>query len=133
MKNKNSINIKGSIALISILIISAILLITVIGMSESNISQMYQYLNNSSNEMIYNIAEGCMEEAMIRIEENPSFAGTTLNLNDQVCTITVAGDSIKTVLIEVDYLNYTQIFEAQASVTVNGQANNVSLLNWHEI
>lgn len=133
MKNKNLINLRGSIALISILIISAVLLITVIGMSESNISQMYQYLNNESNEIIYNSAEGCLEEAIIRIEDDIFFAGTILTLNDQVCTITVAGDSTKTVLIEVDYLNYTQTFEAQVLVTVNGQANNVSLLNWHEI
>ncbi len=127
------INIKGSIALISILIISAVLLITVIGMSESNISQMYQYLNNESNEIMYNTGEGCLEEAIIRIEDNTSFPGTTLNLDDQVCTITVTGEGTKTILIEVSYLNYTQTFEAQVSVTAAGQAHNVDLLNWNEI
>lgn len=132
MKNL-TINIKGSIALISILIISAILLITVIGMSESNISQMYQYLNNESNEIMYNTGEGCLEETIIRLEDDISFTGTTLNLDDQVCTITVSGADTKTVLIEVSFLNYTQTFRAQLSVTATGQANNVDLLNWNEI
>jgi len=133
MKKYTINNKKGSIALIGVLIISAILIILTIGMSESNLSLMDEYLNNESSQNMYHIAEGCLEETIIRIEDNVSFSGTTLGLGDVICVSSVTGTTTKTISIELTYLNYTQNFSAQVSVTTNGQANNVSLLNWGKI
>jgi type II secretory pathway component PulK len=133
MKNYTINNKKGSIALIGVLIISAILIILTIGMSESNLSVMDQYLNNESSQNMYHIAEGCLEETILRIEGDTSFSGTTLGLGDFVCVSSVTGTTTKTISIELTYLDYTQNFSAQVSVTTSGQANNVLLLNWGKI
>lgn len=124
---------KGSIALISILIISAILLILVTGMSESNISASYQYFNKHSDQTSYYAAEACLEETIIRIEEDPNFTGTTFNFDEITCISTISGDSTKDISININYLNYTQDFQAQVSVVTKGQTNNASLLNWEKI
>ncbi len=133
MKNHTIKNNRGAIALIGVLIISAILIILTIGMSESNLSLMDEYLNNESSQNMYHIAEGCLEETIIRIEDNVSFLGTTLDMGDVICVSSVTGTTTKTISIELTYLNYTQNFSAQISVTTNGQANNVLLLNWGKI
>lgn len=126
-------NNKGSIALIGVLIISAILIILTIGMSESNLSLMDQYFNNESTQNMYHIAEGCLEETILRIEDDVSFTGTTLIMGDVTCVSSVTGTTTKDITLVIDYLNYIQNFSAQITVTTNGQANNVELLNWGKI
>ena len=124
---------RASVALISVLIISAILVILTIGMSDNSISTSYQYLNKESNQNLYHTAESCLEETIIRMEEDTSFAGTTLSFNDITCTSIVTGISTKMILIEVTYLEYTQNYSAEVTITVNGQANNVTLLKWSKV
>lgn len=130
MKNK-IINQRGSIALISILIISAVVLILVLSMSDINMSTSYQYLNTASNKTVYYTAEACLEETIIRLEDDDNFTGTTIIFNDDTnCTITVSGTDIELV---VNYLNYSQNYSAEISKAEVGEANNVQLLNWHKI
>jgi len=131
---KNLKNIKGSVALMSILIISAILLILVLGISETQISTSYQYVNSSYGKYSYYMAEACLEEAVIKIEADPNYSGENLTLDsgNGVCDISVSGSPL-TITIETTSGNYTQNFQAQVSVTTNGQANNVRLLNWSGI
>lgn len=124
---------KGSIALISILIISAILILLVLGSSEGNISTSYQYLNKESGKTSYYTAEACLEETIIRIEADTTFSGTTLAIGDTTCQSTVSNDTPKLVLINVNYGNYSENFQATVSVTTSGQANNATLLSWGKI
>lgn len=125
---------KGSIALISILLISAITLIAVIGMSEMTISGFSQYANKSSTKISYYLAESCLEEALLRAEDDDSFATTTITLDpDTTCTVTIAGAGPKTAEIDVTYLNYTETFQGEFTINESGQANNVSLSKWKEI
>jgi hypothetical protein len=130
---KNKLNQKGSIALICVLIISAELIILVLGASETQISTSYQYLNSSTSKNLYYTAEACLEEAVFKIEGSPTYNGETLDLGTDSCTIVVSGTSPKTISINVTSENYTQNFEAQVTVTTNGQANNVRLSNWTKI
>lgn len=126
---------KGSVALISVLIISAILLILVLGISETQISTSYQYVNSSSGKYSYYMAEACLEEAMIKLESNLGYSGEDLTLDsgNATCEIDVSGSPTLTITITTTSGNYTQSFQAQASITTNGQANNIRLLNWSEI
>lgn len=132
---KTNLKQRGSVALISVLIISAILLILVLGISETQISTSYQYVNSSSGKYSYYIAEACLEEAMIKIKGDTSYSGEDLILDsgNATCEISASGAGTKTITITTVSGDYTQSFQAQASVTTNGQANNVRLLNWTEI
>jgi Tfp pilus assembly protein PilX len=124
---------KGSIALISVLIISAILLILILGMSESSVTGSYQSLNKSSNQIAYHTAEACLEETIMRMEDDINFTGVTLSFDETTCTSVTSGENPKTISIEVEYMDYVQHFAAQVSVATMGQANNVKLLNWEKI
>lgn len=126
---------KGSIALISLLLISVVSMILALGISETSISTSYQYLNNSSSKEAYYVAEGCLEEVLTRLEQNADFGGTTLNIDlDTSCTAAVTGGaSLKTVTIVVDKLNYSQTFQGTVDLTAEGVINNADLSNWKEI
>ncbi|MDP2624779.1 MAG: hypothetical protein Q8P27_01190 [Candidatus Peregrinibacteria bacterium] len=125
---------QASVALISLLIISAFTLILVVAMSETNISTSYQYLNNSSNKVGYYVAEGCLEETLLRLEQDTTFTGTTIAVDtDTSCVVTVTGTTTRTIDVAVTYLDYTQNFEATASITQAGEANNATLLTWKEV
>lgn len=128
-------NHKGSIVLITVLVVSAVLLIVILGASESQITTSYQQLNTVSNKSTYYFAESCMEEAMGKIKMDSSYLGGTIILDDDntSCDIVVTGGSPKTIDITINYGNYTQSFEGEISVTTSGQANNVRLLNWNKI
>lgn len=124
---------RGSIALMSVLIIMAMVLIMVTGMSEANISTMYSYLNNESTQIASNGAEGCLEETLIRLEDNIDFAGGSFNIVDDVtCTTVVSGGAIKTITINVTYLNYTQNYSAEVEIITIGHANNASLISFEK-
>lgn len=125
---------RASIALISLLVISAFTLILVLGMSEATLSTSYQTFNTSSNQVAYYYAEACLDEAIIRLEKDSAFVSTTLTMNGTgSCTITVSGTSPKIVSIQSAYLDSIQNFQAQVSLTTNGQATNATLLEWKEI
>lgn len=122
---------KGSIALISVLVIAAALLILVLGMSDINISTSYQYLNNNSNKISYYAAEACLEEAMIRLEENMDFTSETINFDeDTVCTINASQTEI---FIDIEHLDYVQHYKSDIEINKNGEAINILLLKWNKI
>lgn len=124
---------RGSIALISTLIISMFILILAVSMAENSISVGYQHVNNAASKFSMNFAEGCFEEALHRIELDTSYSGSTLTFSDGSCEITVSGGSTKTIDITLTYLDYIQNFQGTADVTTLGHATNASLSTWNEI
>ena len=124
---------KGSIALISLLVISAFTLILAVKMAESGISTGYQYVNNVSEQVSYYGAEGCFEEALIKIENDTGFLGETVNFDLASCVISVSGDNPKTVDIVLTQGDYQQTFRGLVNITENGHAVNASLSSWEEI
>lgn len=124
----------ASVALVSLLVISVFTLILVLGVAEVSITKSYQYFNNASNQNVYYVAEGCLDEALIRLEADPLFNGTTLTLDaDTSCTVTISGSTTKIISIVVNFLNYTQTYQAQASLNEMGEAHNLTFLQWQEI
>lgn len=126
---------RASIALISLLVISAFTLVLALGMSEVNISKSYQYFNNTANKSGYYIAEACLEESIIRLEDDTSYTGGTLTFNaDTNCTISVAGTgNTRTITLSANTITHTQTFQASIDLVTNGQANNANLSDWNEI
>lgn len=127
------LNKKGSVALVGILMISAILLIAVLGISETQITTGFQYVNNTAGKDLYYAAESCLEEAIIRIESDPSFSTTTILAGDAQCVATVSGTTWKKVDIGVSFDGYSQIYQADVIITQNGNVNNARLSKWGKI
>lgn len=127
-------NHRASISLISLLIISAFTLILVVAASVSGMSNYDQSFNFESSKVSYYTAEACLEEALFRTEQNAAFTGTTLAMDaDSDCTVAVTGTNPKTITVTVNFLNYTQTFQATVSLTQTGQIYNSELLTWEEI
>ncbi|MFA4891134.1 MAG: hypothetical protein WC604_02160 [Candidatus Gracilibacteria bacterium] len=124
---------KGSIALISLIVISAFTLILAVKMTESGISTGYQHVNNVAGQTSYYGAEGCFEEALIKIEDDTSFVGETVNFSSGSCVITVSGVNPKTVDVVLTQGDYQQTFRGVVGVAENGHAINASLSSWEEI
>ena len=129
IKNKN----RGSVAIVSILLISAILIIAVLGMSEAQVSGSKQHYNEYSGENSYYIAEACLEEAIIRIEDDTSFSEGSLGFGDSLCEISVSGGATKEINIDVSYDDYSMSYRAEISIVNNGSANNAQLISWERI
>jgi len=121
----------GSVALISVLAISSLVLILVVSMSELNLSTSKQHFNSISQKSSYYIGESCLEEAIIRLEADPSFSSETITLDAETnCDVTVSGNTIS---VTANFLNYTQTYQAQITQVVQGQATNIQLIDWKEI
>lgn len=127
-------NKKGSIAIMSILIISAMLTIVVIGMSDISLNSLYRYSNHFSSQTTNYLSQACLDEGISRLEENLSFPGTQLIFDDDTsCTITVSGNNPYILDISTTYLDSTENYRADISMITVGQANNSTLTNWKEI
>jgi len=127
-------NKQGSIALISVLIIATMLIIVTVGMSEINTLTAHQYMNTNSNTSTIYLAEGCLEEAISRIEDDIDFSGTTLTMDENSsCTIAVSGAATKTIDISTTFYEYSQNYQAEILITTQGQANNSSLSKMERI
>ncbi|MBI4234888.1 hypothetical protein HY604_01155 [Candidatus Peregrinibacteria bacterium] len=124
---------KGSVALVSIMIISAITLIVVISMTEINYSTSSQSLNSNSDKTAYYVAQACLEEATIQLEADLSYSAGTLNFDaDTTCDISVTDNGQKNVTITVNYLDYSSTFNATFSYEQSGEATNLHIINWSE-
>ena len=125
---------KASVALISVLIITGFTLLLALAMSELNATRSLSSLNSSTqNESLY-AAEGCLEEAIARLEADPAFTGEVLTFStDKTCTITVTGTNPITVNVEMNYDTYMENYSANLSLIQNGSANNIHLNSWEEI
>lgn len=126
--------LKASTALISILIISAVTLLLVIGMAETQSITKKQSFNTTNNRIMYYNAESCMEEAMIRLEKDTNFTTGSLSFDSgATCSMQVSGTSNKTINIQIQYNEYAENFRATALLTESGQAKNMNLSSWEEV
>ncbi|KKT76735.1 MAG: hypothetical protein UW70_C0014G0001, partial [Candidatus Peregrinibacteria bacterium GW2011_GWA2_44_7] len=66
----------ASVALISLLIISAITLLIALGISEVTFSNSAQTYNYQLEKEGYYAGEACLEEALHRLERDPTFTAT---------------------------------------------------------
>lgn len=122
---------KGSVAFVGIFIITAVLMIVVVTMSEGNFISATKQVNLEASKTSYYGAEACLEEAMIRLKKDPSFLNSTLTVNDSyTCEIIVSDNLLG---INVVHGNYQKNFIAEVNVVESHQAVNVGLLNWEEI
>lgn len=124
---------KGSVALISVMLISAITLIVAISMTEINFATSSQSFNSNSDKTVYYTAESCLEEATIQLEADLNYSSGNLSFDaDTSCSISVVDDGQKNVTITVNYLNYSSTFNATFSYEQSGQATNLHLVDWSE-
>lgn len=107
--------------IISITITSAAVIIIVVN---SRAASRFQ-----EGTRVYYVAEGGMENALLRLLRNPNYAGEVLTIDDGTATITVTGTNPKTVVSVGKIGSYLRKIQAQVTST-NGS---YTVSAWKEI
>lgn len=123
----------GFIALISLLTVLSITLaiglsVALLGIEESRMG----FDQSQSFSAFYN-ADGCMEEAFMRIKRNADYAGGSLSINGNSCTIEVAADGSQRVITAYstvdDFIRKTR---ATVTLTITPKIIKLTLNSWQE-
>jgi len=105
----------------SMLIIGGAVMVSIIGTQETS--------KISLGEKAYHLAEAGIENAVIRLLRDPSYAGETLTVDDGIVTISVSGLDTKIITAE------SQINELKRKIQVIGtyEENRFVPASWKEI
>jgi hypothetical protein len=112
-----------------------LLIFVVIGMAVISIAVTISVLSTQtsfryvqSNEA-WNVAEGGMENALIRMLRNPDYPGETLTVGLGTATITVAGPNPKTITSTGRVGHSSRVVE----VVVDDESGVMNIISWREV
>lgn len=122
---------KGFIALVSLLIISAVALsiavsIVIIGVGEADVAFSTRQGNEATQ-----IAQSCVEEALFRLRGNNGYVGGSLSVGNGSCTITVSGTTTKTITATAT-LSGPPSYQKQIVATAKQAGYSVVIQTWQE-
>lgn len=124
---------EGFIALISVLIISAVTVAIVLSIPLLGITESRSALGFKKGQEVLKIAEGCVEEALLRLRDKANYSGGSLNVGDGSCTISISGtgsdrtvDITATLSVPPDYVKKLQI-------TAKRIGNSINIVTWQEV
>ncbi|MBP7842672.1 hypothetical protein KA017_01575 [Candidatus Woesebacteria bacterium] len=127
-KNKN-----GFIAFTSLLVVSAVILTIALSIPLLAVTQANTSLGTAKGAEALKLAEGCADEALLRLRDSVTYTGGTLTYGGGSCTIAVSGsgsdrtiDIDATVSVPPDYVKHLQI-------TVKRTGNSINILTWQEV
>lgn len=128
---------RGQVALITVIMVSAIILIT--GISAAYIGQTEVILNGNYDRGEYarSLVETCGDEALHRLKLNSSYTGGTVSVGaSDTCTIAVSGSGTsRTLTLSATSDVYTAAATVAASQKTNtaGNAQGWHIDSWTEI
>jgi hypothetical protein len=127
---KRFTNQQGYIALIAVLIVSAVTLAISLSLNSLSIGETTSGLLKQQSAQSFGLAGSCLQEAWLRLKRDPTFAGDSLNNSLGSCTITVVGSgNDRTITVESDVRNIRRRLESQ--VTTSG--NILTVQSWTEV
>jgi len=127
---------KGAVALITIIVISAVLLtigltLSAIGHNEIVLSGVFR-----DGETAFAIADACTEEGLSRLKQDAGFTTTTFTIDGGSCGVTVSNISGNTyrILGTGQFKDNIRIIDANVTIKFNGQGNakTVQINSWVE-
>lgn len=130
MNYKKSKTNSGFIALISAVIISVILLLMITNTSLTSFYSRSNILDYELKERATALSEGCADTAILRLIENPDYAGNeTVPIGADNCSIlsVTAAPGAKTILVTAAYKNYV------TNLKIVLKSTDMSVVSWEEI
>ena len=126
-------NQSGFIAFISLIIISAVALAIAASISLLGIDEAKSSLSFKKGQEALKLAEGCLEESLLRLRDNSAYTGGSLNLGDGSCTISVSGSgSDRTINIQ-STISDPPDYVKNLTATIKLTGNSIRLVTWQEI
>lgn len=125
MKTKN-----GYIAIITVLIISAVVLATAGTVSLLAIGEAQSSYSLFKGEDTLTFVEGCTEDALYKLRANSSYAGGNITRPEGTCTVAVSQIST-TYTLTVSTTNTT--YQRTIQIVCNRNPTGITLTSWKEI
>jgi len=121
---------RGYIALISVLIISATILLIAIGVSQFGISQSKMTIQKSQASESYYLAQACAENALMKLKEDLGYRGNeVLNIEGNSCTVLpVEGSGNKNRLVKTSSNAYNQT--RKIKIEINRVNPTMNIKSW---
>ncbi|MFC1790711.1 hypothetical protein ACFLZP_04490 [Patescibacteria group bacterium] len=120
---------KGYVALASVLVIAAVVLVISVSVSLLSVSEGQMSLAGKKNEETVDLVEGCLEEALLRLNEEESIPAT-ISLPEGDCSVTINSQvgNDWTITVSTTFENYTKSIQA-----VVNRETTVAITSWQEI
>ncbi len=130
MKQSSRHDQKGYIALIAVVIITAVTLAISLSLNVLSIDELQISLLRQESVQSQALAQTCLEEAYGRLRQDNDYSGGSLNIGDGSCTISIAGLFIfRRITVAAQVQNVER--RLQSMVSVNGTT--LQIYNWQEI
>lgn len=123
----------GYIAFTSLLVISAITLVVATSVALLNIDSAQSSLSVNQKQTAIINTKSCAEEALVRIRDNYSYTGGTLNLNEGSCVITATGSGISRLINITTTLPGPPEYRDNAVLTVKRRGYSVNIETWQNL
>lgn len=121
---------RGFIAITSVIIIASVVLAISLSATYLSIGEGQSALSLTKGEQTLNQVESCVEEALFKIRQSPTYAGGTLNYPDGFsCSINVVNVA-NNYTVTVTNLNSDYTRSIEAVVNRTGQ---LTITSWKEI
>lgn len=120
----------GFIALMSAIIVSAVILVVTVTLSYSSFFTRYNLLDSEFKERSGALAEGCVDAALLKLAGDPSYSGNeTANIGSETCQIRLILISGTNKIIETR----ASFQNAFTNLRVTVDQNTLAVISWIEI
>jgi hypothetical protein len=127
---------RGIVALITIVIIAAVIMILGIASVEMSRTDIIMSGQSDTGRYVLSIASACAEEALYRVKLDTAYTGGTIVIEDETCDVTVSGSGAnRTITATADYDLHEKTVEMEVTLRQNasGQAKAWRIDSWTEV
>lgn len=124
---------RGYIAFIGLLIISAVTLAVSVSIALLGISEAQSSLSAKKGEEVLKIAEGCGEEALLRLRDNAGYSDGSLNVGNGSCTINVSGEGQDRIIDITAITSGPPQYVKKIQIIAKRVGNSINIVSWSEI
>lgn len=134
MKNKKNTQAnQGFIAFTSLLVISAVTLAIAVSISLLGISEANTSLGFKKGQETLKIAEGCAEEALLRLRDSASYTGGSLNVGNGSCIMSISGTDPNFTIDVTATITGPPQYIKKVQVTTKRAGNSINIVSWQEV
>lgn len=120
---------KGAIALISILIITAASLIIVLSVNLLSLIGLKTAFLRVQGEKSFYFSDGCIEEALVRLKRDPNYTGGSLTSENKICNVVVTSNlDLRTIHSIAAFEDKIRRIEMVVKIIPNG----LKMISWRE-
>ncbi len=127
--SKSQIPNRGAVSLATTLIIFTTALILALNVQFLGIGELLIGFGDSRSEQAFQAADSCVDEALLRLKRDNSYAGGSLSVGGGSCTITVSGAGATRT---IDVLSTVGSASRGISVDVSLSGFVISIDDWDE-